>query len=84
MKDYPSLYQPGMRNRFPLEVQAEHQRQAYSRLQGCLGQIVNHIALRELGADFCTIPDDWTDEMVERFDTARNLAFPNPVTHLHR
>lgn len=83
-KDYPSLYQPSGRNRFPPDIQAEHQLQAYFRMRDVLGQMVNHIAGRELGADYVTIPNDWTDEMIERFDTARHMAFPNPVTHLHR
>lgn len=66
------------------EIQAEQQRQAYFRLKTVLGQMVNHIALHELGTDYVTIPDDWTDEMVEQFNTARHLAFPNPTTDLHR
>jgi hypothetical protein len=84
VRSYPSLYQPGTRNSNPPEVQAQHQLEAYGRLRELLGWAVNHIAAAELGHDYVTIPDSWDDETVERYATARELAFPNPVSVLYR
>ena len=80
---YPSLYADGATNRYPVDVQARHMREAQERVRLALTWALNRIATLELGEDYRTIPPEWDTETVKQYEYAMDLAVPN-AARLHR